>query len=117
MDNAEAMYFVVAGFLVDHHVVYGEPSLKGEAMCDAELEDFGDAGEYVLWSRDIGGPVEVVVEGGKCLHMAEVASGWGSRCCLTPFSEDPAQIFDSNVVICKVGAALFHVCDEEVGGG
>ena len=69
-------------------------------------------------SKAVGWPVVVVGDDLKeSLHMAKMASGGGSQCCLTPFLENAAQVFDSSMVTRKVLTALLHVCDEEVGGG
>ena len=84
------MNLIVARFFMYHHIVHRKPSFQGKAIFHAQLEYFGDAGEYSLRAGDVRGPVEVVVDCGKCFHMTQVSSGWGSGSGLTPGLEHAA---------------------------
>ena len=92
MDNTKAMDLLISRFLLDKHVVNGEPSVERNTMFDAKVDDVGYEMEDVLRSGCVGRPVLILLRVGKCLHVAEMATRWGDACCLTPMLKDLTEV-------------------------
>ena len=88
MDDTKAMDLLISRFLLDKHVVDGEPSVERNTMFDAKVDDVGYEMEDVVRSGCVGRPVVILLRVGKCLHVAKMATRWGGACCLTPMLKD-----------------------------
>ena len=92
VNDTKAMDLLISRFLLDKHVVDGEPSVERNTMFDAKVDDVGYEMEDVLRSGCVGRPVVILLRVGKCLHVAEMATRWGGACCLTPMLEDLTEV-------------------------
>ena len=92
MNDTKAMDLLISRFLLDKHVVNGEPSVERNTMFDAKVDDVGYEMEDVLRSGCVGRPVVILLRVGKCLHVAKMATRGGGAGCLTPVLKDLTEV-------------------------
>ena len=81
------MNFLIPWFFLNQHVMDGKPTVDGNTLFDAYVDDVADNGKDVLWSCRCRRPVFIVIGIGKRFHVSKMAAGRGGAGGLAPMLE------------------------------